>query len=185
MHYRIVALAFGLAALTAACTTASGAPATAPSEPDTVPTTTSTAPITTTTIAPATTTPATTLPDRLSEIQAIYEDLEHRRLQAIYDQDEEAFRSVYANEEYLQESLPLFDAIVFLTSPGLYPVQVIEILTDEDGCISAIVRTDLTAVTEGGQLAQKQQTIQWQETAWGISYTGEDWHCVGPHPLSG
>jgi hypothetical protein len=184
MRYRIAVLTLGFAALTAACTTTSGTPATAPPVPETLATTTTQLATTTTTAAGAEAITTTTI-DRLSEIQAIYEDLEHRRLQAIYDQDEAAFRGVYANEEYLLESLPLLEAIAFLTSPGLYPVQVIEILTDDGGCISAIVRTDLTAITEGGRLAEKQQTIQWQKNAWGISYTGEDWSCVGPHPLSG
>jgi len=184
MRYRIAVLTLGFAALAAGCTTASGTPATAPSVPETAPTTTLTLPSTTATAPAIATTTSTTL-DRLSEIQAIYEDLEHRRLQAIYDQDEDAFRAVYANEEYLQESLPLFEAVVFLTNPGRYPVQVLEILTDHEGCISAVVRTDLTGITEGGQLAEKQQSIQSQENAWGISYTGEDWSCVGPHPLSG
>jgi hypothetical protein len=183
MRYRIAALTLGFVALTAACTTANGTPATAPSVPETLATTT--APPPTTIPVVVTTEITTTTVDRLSEIEAIYEDLEHRRLQAIYDQDEDAFRSVYANDQYLQESLPLLEAVAFLTSPGLYPVRVLEVLADEEGCISAIVRTDLTAITEGGRLAEKQQTIQWQEAAWGISYTGEDWSCVGPHPLSG
>jgi hypothetical protein len=181
MHYQIAALVLAFSALAAGCTTASGTPATAPSVPKTVPTTATAATATTTTMVLATTTTV----DRLAEIQAIYEDLEHRRLQAIFDQDEEAFRSVYANEEYLQESLPLFDAILFLASPGLYPVRILEILTDEEDCISAIVQTDLTAITEGGRLAEKQQTIQLRDAGWGISYTGEDWNCAGPHPLSG
>jgi ABC-type transport system substrate-binding protein len=180
MHYRIAALVLALAALAAGCTTATGTPATAPPLPEPVPATPGTLPPTTTTTVATTTTV-----DRLAEIQAIYEDLEHRRLQAIFDQDEEAFRSVYANVEYLRESLQLFDTIVFLESPGLYPVQVLEIITDEANCVSAIVQTDLTAITEGGQLAVKQQAIQLKETGWGISYTGEDWNCVGPHPFSG
>jgi hypothetical protein len=180
MRYRIAFLALTFATFTAACTTTNGTPATAPSVPDTAPGTT-TLSTTTTTVALTTTTTV----DRVAEIQAIYEDLEHRRLQALYDQDEAAFRSVYANEEYLQESLPLFGAIVFLANPGLYPVQLLEIVTDEEACISAIVETDLTGITEGGRLAEKHQAIEWHEDGWGISYTGEDWDCVGPHPLSG
>ncbi|MEN8239465.1 MAG: hypothetical protein ABFR53_09715, partial [Actinomycetota bacterium] len=133
MRNGIAALTLGFAALAASCTTVDGTPATAPSVPETLPTTTTTLPATTTT-APITTTTV----DRISEIQAIFEDLEHRRLQAIYDQDEDAFRSVYANEEYLRESLPLFGLIEFLASPGLYPVRVLEVLTDEEDCISAI-----------------------------------------------
>lgn len=43
--------------------------------------------------------------DRVAEIQAIFQELEVRRLQAIMDQDEEAFRAVFANEEYEERSV--------------------------------------------------------------------------------
>ena len=181
MRHRIAALVLGFAALAAGCTTATGTPATAPTIPVTLAPTTTVPPPTTTTVTLATTTTV----DRLTEIQAIFEDLEHRRLQAIYDQDEAVFRSLYANEEYLSASLLLFDAILFITEPGLYPVQVVEVVSDNESCVSVIVRTDLTGITEHGSLGEKQQTIELVGTGWGISYTGEDWDCAGPHPLSG
>ena len=74
-----------------ACTTVGSTPATAPPITEAA-NTTSTSTTTTTMTAPTTTL------DRLTEIQAIFQDLEVRRLQAIMDQDEEAFRSLFAND---------------------------------------------------------------------------------------
>jgi hypothetical protein len=123
--------------------------------------------------------------DRLAEIQAIFEDLERRRLQAIYDQDEDAFRSVYANEEYLERSMVLMDIVEFLQPPTDYQILVLDILSDNDECITAIVETNLEGVIDQGSRATKQQSVEMVNNVWGISYVGEDWACVGPHPLSG
>jgi hypothetical protein len=73
--------------LLASCTTTESNPATTPT---TGPTTTTTAPPTT-----------TSAPDRLAEIQAIFQDLEERRLDALYRGDVEAFSALFANEAYL------------------------------------------------------------------------------------
>ena len=180
MHYRIAALVLGFAALVAGCTTASGTPATAPSVPDTVPTTTVTLPPTTT-ITPTTT---TTTIDRLSEIQAIYEDLEHRRLQAIYDQDEDAFRSVYANEEYLELELEAFEEVKVINPFGL-SLSIVELTRDDESCIAAVVQIDEVSAFEGGSSYTTTIVLESVTTGWGYSWVGEEWRCDGSHPLSG
>ncbi|MEN8234948.1 MAG: hypothetical protein ABFR89_08530, partial [Actinomycetota bacterium] len=85
--------------LAVGCSSA-GTPATVP---ETVATTT-TAAVTTqppSTTATTTTQATTTTVDRVAEIEAIFQDLEERRLQALYDGDVEAFKSLFANEEYM------------------------------------------------------------------------------------
>ncbi len=184
MRNRLTAVVFVSAALAGGCTTAGGTPATTPPV-----TATTTAPPATTTIAPATITvvepETTTTLDRLAEIQAIFEDLERRRLQAIYDQDEAAFRSLYANDEYLERSMVLLDLVEFVKAPKDYDVVVLEVISDDRSCISALVETNLEGVTKHGARAAKQQTIELVGDVWGISYVGENWACDGPHPLSG
>ena len=184
MRYRIAALTLGSAVLVAACTTANGTPATAPSVPETVPPTTTTLPATlptTTSTIPATT---TTL-DRLTEIQAIYEDLEHRRLQAIYDQDEDAYRAVFANQGYLEESLEVLGLIEFLRPPGEVTQTIIEVIADTDGCIAVLIQSDNTGLFVGGGLAESIHVIETRaDGGWGLSYIGTGWTCDGPHPFS-
>ncbi len=184
MRNRLTAVVFVSAALAGGCTTASTTPATAPSITalTTVSSTTAVDPSTTTTGLERETT--TTL-DRLTEIQAIFEDLERRRLQAIYDQDEDAFRSLYANDEYLERSMVLFDLIEFERAPAEYDVVVLDVVNDSPLCITAVVETNLRGVTKDGGRATKQQSIELVGQAWGISYVGDNWACNGPHPLSG
>ena len=183
MRYRIAALTLGFAALTAACTTAGGTPATAPPVPETLATTTTTPPPATTPVVVATEITTTTV-DRLSEIQAIYEDLERRRLQAIYDQDEAAFRSLYANEEYLLLELEAF-GVVKVTDPSGLSMSVIEITRDNTSCIAAVVRIDATTAFVGGSSYETTIVLEGLDTGWGYSWVGEDWECDGSHPLSG
>ncbi|MEN8239167.1 MAG: hypothetical protein ABFR53_08210, partial [Actinomycetota bacterium] len=147
--------------------------------PETLPTTTTTLPTTTTT-APITTTTV----DRISEIQAIFEDLEHRRLQAIYDQDEDAFRNMYANDEYLQVELEAFDVVNVMDPNGL-SLSVVDVLKDNKSCIAAVVRIDASTAFEGGTSYVATIVLEEVETEWGYSWVGEEWGCDGPHPLSG
>lgn len=171
-------VAFGV--VIAGCTTTSNAPATAP------PTTEISSPTTALPPAPAmtTTTVTTTTVDRVAEIAAIFEDIERRRLQAIFDQNEAAFRALYANTEFLRQSLQLFELVIFLASPANADVTVTHILADSVDCVTAVVVTDLTGITVGGGAAGKQQTLEYTSEGWGISYVGEDWACDGPHPFS-
>jgi hypothetical protein len=183
MRYRIAALTLGFAALTAACTTASGTPATAPSVPETLATTTTQLP--TTVFVVVTTEITTTTVDRLSEIQAIYEDLEHRRLQAIYDQDEDAFRTLYANDEYLERSMQVYDTIRVLHIPSHVKQNVMETLADTDTCIAALIGFDTREVFEGGGIGESIHVIEKKPDGhWGLSWVGTGWICDGPHPFS-
>ncbi len=120
-----------------ACTTVGGTPATTPptTEP---PATTSTVAVTPTVLATSTTL------DRVAEIQAIFEDLERRRLQAILDQDEEAFRSVFANEEYEERSVPGMQMVTVI-DPDAIVFTVVEVFVDEENCI-AVVKYQFTPV---------------------------------------
>ncbi len=180
MRYRIAALTVGFAVIVAACTSANGKPATAPPVPDTLPTTTTSVPATTT-VAPSTT---TTL-DRLTEIQAIFEDLERRRLQAIYDQDEEAFRSVYANDEYAKRSIKILSTVKVLRVPDQVMQEVVETLADTEGCIAAVVRFDNTGTFEGGGTGESIHVVELRpDGQWGLSWVGTGWACDGPHPFS-
>ena len=81
----------------AGCST-TGIPATVPPS---LPPTATTVATTTTTLSPTTTTTAatTTTVDRVAEIEAIFQDLEERRLQALYEGDKETFKSLFANKE--------------------------------------------------------------------------------------
>ncbi|MDK1011588.1 MAG: hypothetical protein QGM48_11095, partial [Actinomycetota bacterium] len=103
MSSRLAVLVVASALGVGACTTTGSTPATTP--PITAPpaTTTTSTPVPSTTSVVETT---TTL-DRVAEIQAIFQELEVRRLQAIMDQDEEAFCAVFANEEYEERSVVL------------------------------------------------------------------------------
>ena len=169
-----------LGVVVSGCTTTSNAPATTPS---------TTAATSETTISPGSVVTTTnvetsTTVDRLTEIAAIFEDIERRRLQAIYDQDEPAFRSLYANAEFLSRSLQLLEVVVFIRSPEAVDISVDAVLADLPTCLTAQVVTDLTGITLGGGRAAKQQTLEYTGQNWGISYVGDDWRCEGPHPLS-
>ncbi|HZJ47744.1 MAG TPA: hypothetical protein VFD97_01760, partial [Acidimicrobiia bacterium] len=104
-----------LAVVAAGCS-ATGTPATVPSSiPAATTAATTVAVLPTTTTSLTTTTGATTTTvDRRSEIEAIFQDLEERRLQALYDGDREAFKALFANDEYRDRSLALFDLVEFV-----------------------------------------------------------------------
>ena len=122
--------------------------------------------------------------DRLTEIAAIFEDLERRRLQAIFDQDEEAFRAVHANKEYLEESLVVLDlARVVNPLADLHQVA-ISLVADEPACIAAVLERDYTVALEGGAVATRTYVAQQERGIWGLSWVGEGWACDGQHPLS-
>ena len=175
-----MACALVVLACTAGCTTVSDTPATAPSTNATSSTTSTTQPgSTSTVVAPETT---TTL-DRVSEIQAIFLDLEHRRLHAILDQDEEAYRAVFANEYYEQESMVAFD-MVEVIDPDAVSIAVVEVLVDRPDCIAASVQSDLSLATIGGGVATSDWVLEPRNPGWGWSWVGEGWRCDRAHPLS-
>lgn len=166
----------------AGCTT-TGTPATTPSSlpavDTTVPTTTRTLPPTTTTTAATTTTV-----DRIAEIEAIFQDLEERRLQALYEGDKETFKTLFANKEYMQRSLALFDLVEFVDNWKMPGLAVIGVLADDDECIAARIRWDYSGTFVGASPAEVIEVIESAGGEWGVSYSGEGWVCEGPHPLS-
>jgi hypothetical protein len=167
MRWATRLLAFVL--LVAACSPSSQ-PATTPG---TVPTTTTTVDATTTTV------------DRIAEIEAIYQDLEERRLDALYRGDREAFRALFANEAYAEASMGAFDAVSFVAAPEVVVVSVSEILRDDAQCLA--IRVNLDESQSLGEAARGEVLDVLQpmaDGAWGFSYSGEEWLCEGPHPLS-
>ena len=169
-----------LALVVAGCST-QGTPATTPSS---VPTTTTTVVATTTTTLPpttATTVPTTTTVDRVTEIEAIFQDLEERRLQALYEGNEETFQSLFANKEYMERSLGAFDAVKFEAPPEVR-VEVLSVLTDSETCIAA--RRMLHRIDLGESSAPSIGVIETVDGVWGFSFTGEGWLCEGLHPLA-
>ena len=168
-----------LTVVVAACSS-SGTPATTPLPDTTTPTSTTVPPTSSTTTTEATTTTI----DRLVEIEAIFQDLEERRLQALYDGDREAFRALFANDEYMERSMALFDLVEFAAPPQLGRVEVRSILRESDGCLAAEVVTAYEGILTGGGTDSKLVVLERVGSEWGISFVGEGWACDGPHPLS-
>jgi len=162
MRWRLL-LAFTL--LVAACS------------PSTTPATT---PATVATTAPTTTlAPSTTL-DRLAEIEAIYQDLQQRLLTAVYQGDRDSYRTLFANEEFLEASMVVFDEVSFETAPQV-EVEVLDIVHDGPDCIAfegIVHRADLGGSSEPGVTV-----LEFGGAAWLISYVGTGWTCSGPHPF--
>jgi hypothetical protein len=137
--------------------------------------------MTTTTTAVATT---TTL-HRIAEIQAIFQDLEVRRLQAIMDQDEEAFRAVFANEEYEERSVGGMKLVTVL-DPTAAVFTVLQVFVDDPGCIAVSGIKDASKAIEDVGIGElKDYVIESTDGAWGLSWIGRGWRCDGPHPFSG
>ena len=165
--------------LAAGCAAASETPATTPSSVATVTTAAPGIVVSTTTTALATTTTI----DRLSEIAAIFEDLEKRRLQAIFDQDEASFRAVHANDTYEELSIGVME-LVRVIDPNAVTVEIHEVLFEDDDCVAVQASIDLSSATERGEMGVDLHVIERTGLGWGFSWTGEGWQCVGPHPLS-
>ncbi len=160
-----------------ACTTVGNSPATAPPITE-APTTTSTT-VTATTVLETTTTV-----DRIAEIQAIFQDLERRRLQAIMDQDEEAFRAVFANEEYEERSVPGMQLIT-VVDPDAVLFTVLEVWADDPNCIAVSGRKSGVGAIEGAGISDVQDfVVESERGSWGLSWIGSGWRCDGPHPFS-
>jgi hypothetical protein len=179
MRYRTIVVLIVVAACIGGCTTAANVPATAPS---------STAPITlaTTTMPPTPTSTSaspTTTVDRVTEVTRIFEDLERRRLAAIYSGDVEAFTTLFADTPYLERSLEVFD----LVEPGDPPdisIEVIEILRDDDKCL-ALYYSALIGGTPGAAPATVVLRNSGERYRYAFTNDGRGgWLCEGPHPLS-
>jgi hypothetical protein len=160
-----------------ACTTVGSSPATAP--PITEPPTTSS-----TIVAPTTVIETTTTVDRIAEIQAIFQNLERRRLQAIMDQDEKAFRAVFANPEYEERSVGGM-ALVTVIDPRLAVFTVVEVFVDDSTCIAVEAFVDGTLAIRGANIGlPTDYVVERGVLGWGFSWAGSGWRCEGPHPFS-
>ena len=168
-----------LTVVAAACTS-SGTPATTPTSVPATTTSTTVPPTSSTTTTEATTTTV----DRLAEIEAIFQDLEERRLQALYDGDREAFRALFANDAYMERSMGLFDLIEFVAPPAPGRIEVSSILREGDQCLAAEVATTYAGILAEGGTDSKRVVLERLGADWGISFVGEGWICDGPHPLS-
>jgi hypothetical protein len=128
--------------------------------------------------ATATTIEVTTTLDRIAEIEAIYQDLEERRLDALYRGDREAFRALYVDNAYLEESMQLFDLVEFDGKPDVR-VEVVEVVHDGAECLAAS-----TVVTEGDTFSDPTvKVLELLDSQWLISFVGTGWTCDGPNPF--
>ena len=168
------------AACVGGCTTTGSTPATAPG---------TTAPAPTTTRSTITTTSGTTVPhatttttDRLTEIQANFEDLESRRLEAIYTGDIDAFTALFADTPYLDRTLEAFDAFAVPEVPEL-AVSVLDVLRDDEKCLAI-----WSSVVVDGVITDPVTTVLVpHEGEWRFALVSDEkggWLCDGPHPLS-
>lgn len=169
-----------MAVLFAACSGGDTVPATAPptSAPvSTVPPTTSDLPTT----SQATTT-TTNIIDRVSEIEAILEDIELGVRQAAYDGDEAAFSRFYVSNGFFDRVLPSFLESRPEVRPTWARVQVLDVYNDDENCIAVRAENDWDGGTPYGRdLVQVLERLP--NGDWGISFIGKGWQCVGPHPL--
>lgn len=178
MHSRIILGLVAVAVSAGGCTSSGSSPATAPPTTERVTTSTTPTPSTTSTTSGTTTTTI----DRTAEIQAIFEDLEQRRLTAIRDQDEAAFRSLYANRAYLEESMMAFESVT-VAQPSAIVVLDFELITESEACIAALIERDYSGALPKGSTTERLVVLEPTGDGWGISWIGEGWSCKGSHPL--
>lgn len=180
MSIRVVLALVGVAGIVVGCTATTDAPI----PPSTSSSTTSTfTPGSVVTTTSSSTLPSTTI-DRVAEITALFEDLERRRLQAILDQDEEAFRALFANDEYLEGSLVALDLVTVIDTSG-FSIFDVDVFADTDSCIGIHATWDMTNAVVGGGSSAGDYVLEPTSDGWGFSWIGEGWRCDRPHPLSG
>jgi hypothetical protein len=175
-------IVFGTALVFAACSGNGSTPATAPPTspgPSSTVATTTTQPPTTSLVETTTTTV-----DRIAEIEAILLDLVTRRTLAQVERDEAAYRAVFANQGFLEESMVVFEADLFDVLPPTIEVEVLEVLSDSDTCIAVYRRTRMEGRGEGKWFEDATVIERRESRDWGFSFIGEGWECVGPHPFS-
>jgi len=168
-----------LTVVVAACSS-SGTPATTPLPDTTTPTSTTVPPTSSTTTTEATTTTI----DRLVEIEAIFQDLEERRLQALYDGDREAFRALFANDEYMERSMGAFDVVEFEGAPSRPRIIIVDLAFESADCLAVEAVFEKVDGLVGSEERTRIVVLEWSNQAWGYSYSGEGWRCDGPHPFS-
>ena len=168
-----------LTVVVAACSSG-GTPATTP-VPDTIATMVTTIPPTSST---TTTEATTTTVDRLVEIEAIFQDLEERRLQALYDGDREAFRALFANDEYMERSMGAFDVVEFEGAPSTPGVAIVDLAFESADCLAVEAVFEKVTGLVGSEQRTRDVVLERSDEGWGYSYSGEGWECHGPHPFS-
>ena len=104
------------------------------------------------TTATTTTLATTTTVDRVVEIEAILQSLEQRRIDAVYQDDRDAYRALFANEGFMEASMVVFDELEF-DPPPVVEVEVQALLHDGAECVAArrvLHRFDLDQAGEFG-----------------------------------
>ncbi len=101
------------------------------------------------------------------------------------DQDEKAFRAVFANPEYEERSMVAMDLVTVL-DPSAVVFEIVELHVDAGKCIAVIGIVDATGASDGGGQGEPADFIvELVENEWKLSWVGEGWRCDGPHPFSG
>ncbi|MGB5533407.1 MAG: hypothetical protein WBN71_09905, partial [Acidimicrobiia bacterium] len=155
-----------LTVVVAACSSG-GTPATTPTSVTTTTTSTTVPAPSSTTTTEATT---TTL-DRLAEIQAIFQDLEERRLQALYDGDREAFRALFANDEYMERSMGAFDVVEFEGAPSTPSVLIVDLVFESADCLAVKAVFDEVDGLVGSEERTRIVVLERSDEGWGYSYS--------------
>jgi len=125
-------------------------------------------------------TAATYTVERIAEIEAIYEDLEQRRIDALYREDRNAYSALFANEGFLEASMVVFDQLDF-AMPPVVNVEILDLLNDGGECIAferVLHRADLGGSSDAGVVV-----LELVDGVWLMSYVGSGWTCEGPHPF--
>lgn len=181
MHLRITLGLVAVAVAAGGCTSTGTSPATAPPTTERVASSTTTHATTT----PPTTAATTATIDRTTEVQAIFEDLEQRRLAAIHTGDTETFLSLFADTPYRERSLAVFDHV----EPGPVPditVEIIEVLRDDAECLAIYYKAEVSESDQVSEAATVVLSITDGIPKYAFTNSGRGgWQCDGPHPLSG
>jgi len=101
------------------------------------------------------------------------------------DQDEEAFRAVFANAEYEERSIGGME-LVTVIEPTAAVFTVVDVFVDDSSCIAVSGIKDASeAIEDVGVGELKDYVIETADGAWGLSWVGRGWRCDGLHPFSG
>jgi hypothetical protein len=132
----------------------------------------------------ATTLATSTTLDRLAEVQAIVQDLEERRLDALYRKDLEALRELYASEGLYELEVELtLPEIEFKEPPGVPEIRILELLKDDDNCLAAEIFYDASEFVTDIEPITIVTVLQQRNHGWGFAYSGEGWLCDGRNPM--
>ncbi|MGH8936659.1 MAG: hypothetical protein ACRDXD_10445 [Acidimicrobiia bacterium] len=120
----------------------------------------------------------------MAEVEAIVQDLEERRLDALYRRDLEALRELYASEGLYELEVELtLPEIEFKEPPGDLRVDVLRLIKDEPQCLAAETHVDASAVAHNVTPTRFTLVLQPVRGGWGFAYAGTGWLCEGPNPM--